>query len=263
MIEMEEQMLRQRIDRLKQRSIEIFKDLRGKTIKLFQLMEDKVGSTYKHEIGAAKNLSLIIKDCIESDQKLSNQILLQNEKLLIDFSSLVIEPKAAPRPQSPQERISDSTQFTVAQLQKIGTELFQISQTGVISASLMVEYFVKLAIFEGGQDPLPEAYMSLDPLNFQKILLPLDPYDTGLLNWKKFWLIASRILPISLSALEALKQIYRKSATITKEEFMKIPLWFEKYTAAPGIFNRPQKLKSILFGNSPFNNRNILQASNR
>ena len=255
----EETMLRQRIERLQKRCFELFKEMRSKTVETFQILDESIGFVYKSEIDTAKNLVMIIKECIESEQKLSNQILLQTDKLIIDYSTLVTPPEVEQRPTTPQEKLTSLEQFTVSQLQRIGKDLFQISPTGIISIKAVAEYFVKLTIFAIGQCPLPEAFMGLDASKFQQILALLDPSDTGYINWKKFWLISAKILPLSLSELLELKQAYG-TKLITKQTFMKIPLWFEKSTSSTAenskpstpqtpAFDRNQKLKPALFGN--------------
>lgn len=80
------------------------KDLRKKALEVFALMDDWIGTRYKAEIECAKDLVLLIKDAIEKQRRLPNLIYVENEKLMLDYSTLVYKPEDPPRPDSPVEK---------------------------------------------------------------------------------------------------------------------------------------------------------------
>jgi hypothetical protein len=100
----EEEIFKERLEAIRRVSSTQSKDLRKKALEVFALMDEWIGTRYKAEIECAKDLVLLIKDAIEKQRRLPNLIYVENEKLMLDYSTLVYKPEDPPRPDSPVEK---------------------------------------------------------------------------------------------------------------------------------------------------------------
>lgn len=243
-------MLRQRVERLRQKLVEVFKDLKYRALEVYSMLDEWIGARYKLEIDATKDLTTLIKEAIEAEQRLPNRILLQGEKLFLDFGTLVLEPEPEPRPESPIEK-QPTDQFSVAQLRILSSNLKQLAPTGIISSKCMIDYFSKASIFAGATDGLPEHLVGSDSQVWASTISSLDPFDTGFLNWRKFWMANSKLLPLDLDQIIDLKALFQDKLAITRSAYQKLEFWYEKGNAPlPGQFDRVSKLKQAIYGTS-------------
>jgi hypothetical protein len=100
-LEVEEKILRARIERIKARAMEHLKSFRNKAYHVYINLDEWVTQRFIAEIQAVKDLVNIVKETIEAEQKLPNKLLLVGDKVHIDFSRLVIEPEIEIRAKSP------------------------------------------------------------------------------------------------------------------------------------------------------------------
>lgn len=243
-IQTEETMLQQRIEIVRQNAIETFKECKNKTIEVYLQLDEWIGMRYKSEVEATKDLTFVIREAIEAEQRLPNHILLQGEKLQLDYGTLVFQPKAEAPPEPPTEKPSPD-HFTVLQLKFLVKKLTQIAPTGVISTKQMVDFLARTAVINLASDPMPEGYINAEIQQLQQVVAMLDPFETGYISWRKFLLLHSRMLPVEPHVLEDIKHL--KNAT--REEFMNTPLWFEsKHPVNPRVFDRAGHLKGVIFG---------------
>jgi hypothetical protein len=248
-IEMEETMLRQRVERLRQKATEIYKDLRNRAHEVYTGLDEWIGFRYKSEIDAARDLTVLIREAIEAEQRLPNQILLEGDKLYLDFGTLVLQPDPEPRPESPIEKTSGEY-FSIAQLTNLAKELGQLAPLGTISTKQMLEYFSRAGIFAVANDSLPESYIFAEPGQIQQLISSMDPMDTGFLNWRCYWMNLARILPVPTESLLSMKKAFQAygGSPMSLDSFNQIGLWFERGQIMPGHFDRPKKLKESIYG---------------
>ena len=248
MIEYEEKMLRQRVERVKARLNEMFRDLKSKTLEVYTQLDEWITARFKVEIEATKDLTVFFKEAIEAEQKLPNYILLSGEKLFLDYGTLIYEPEPEPVPEPPVEKQSPD-QFTIAQLKVFTKHMQQLAPSGVIGTKVLIDYFQKALVFAGSNDHLPESFFGTEPNSVQQAISGLDPFDTGFVSWRKFWMMQSKLLPIDLTQMAELKRSLDESGTaITMEKFLNILFWFEATNTVPGQYDRAGKAKESIYG---------------
>ena len=220
---------------------------------MYQRLEEWIGSRYKIEVDATKDLTILLKEAIQAHQKLPSLILLSGAKLFQDFGTLVLEPEVEPRSDSPVEKQAGD-QFSIVQLRILTKNLKQIAPSGVIGCKLLIDYFLKASVFAGSNDGLPESFIGKEASNIEKAVNALDPFTTGCISWRKFWMIQSKLLPIDFGQLVELKKsLDTASNTITKAKFFQTVFWFEKGPKPPARqFDRAAKAKQALFGKFVF-----------
>ncbi|KAI8928765.1 hypothetical protein BC831DRAFT_447306 [Entophlyctis helioformis] len=256
-VEVEEQVFRNRLERLRQHAIEHLKELRNKGFDMYIQLDDWIGARFQAEMDAAKDMMNIIKEAIESEAKLPNQLVLEGEKFIVDFGMLTLEPEPEPRPESPVEKPMPD-QFTVLQLANLARQLRILAPSGKISSKYFIDYIQRTAVLSAASDLLPENYCNADPQQFQQLCYILDPFETGYISWRKFLMLASRVLPSSMSSILQMKSEFDKmgharGGKLTKEEYDRVTLWFEEDTSSKWdqsqikAFDRCAKIKTALF----------------
>jgi hypothetical protein len=56
------------------------------------------------ELEAIREMSNVIKEAIEVEARLPNELVLEGEKFKVNFDTLTYEPEPEPRPESPVEK---------------------------------------------------------------------------------------------------------------------------------------------------------------
>lgn len=100
-MDVEEKILKARIERIKIRANEHLKEFRNRAYQVYITLDEWVTQRFIAETQAVKDLINIIKETIEAEQKLPNKLLLVGDKVHIDFSRLLIEPEIETRSKSP------------------------------------------------------------------------------------------------------------------------------------------------------------------
>ncbi|KAI8587012.1 hypothetical protein BDZ88DRAFT_399175, partial [Geranomyces variabilis] len=281
-VDREDQLLRRKLERLKQHAIENLRSLRSKGIEVFTLLDDWVSARFGCEMDAVREMLNVIKEAIEVEAKLPNHLTLHGEKFKVDFGLLTYEPDPEPRPPSPVEKQMPD-QFTVLQLGTLAQQFLDISHSGMLSWKEFIDCFQRLAAVSVGTEQLPDQYAALDVAQLQQICGTLDPYETGFVSWRKFLLLCARILPVpSLDYLLDLKGAYKSSPSfpalstyvasqnpgapagpwkVSRADYMSVTLWFEDDSDAAGNggvtdafdakFDRPGRLKEALYATPP------------
>jgi adenylate kinase family enzyme len=252
LFEIEDALIKQRLEKIKQTALEWAKNLRNSSIQVYSEMDEWIGTRYRQEVEAARDIMNLIKEAIESEQKLSNLITIDGDRLSLDFGTLVVPPKEDPPPEIPVEKPSPD-HFTVAQLRQLGKQLSAMHPNGFIPTKQMIEYLIKTAGLYASLEPLPEGYLQADVQQIQQTIQVLDPFETGFVSWKKFVILNARLLPVEIETILEMKKRFASLDSfplLTKEDYNSIRLWFEPPlgTIRRG-FDRPGKLKEALFGN--------------
>lgn len=82
------------------------KELRAKGAEVYLQLEEWIGLRFQAEMDAISQMLLVIKEAIESENRLPNTLVLDGDKFKVDFGLLTYEPEPEPRPESPVEKIS-------------------------------------------------------------------------------------------------------------------------------------------------------------
>ncbi|KAI8909472.1 hypothetical protein DFJ77DRAFT_472693 [Powellomyces hirtus] len=256
-VDREDQLLRRKLERLKAHALENLRSLRSKGIEVFTLLDDWISTRFGCEMDAVREMLNVIKEAIEAEAKLPNRLALHGEKFKVDFGLLMYEPDPEPRPPSPVEK-QMSDQFTVAQLGALAQQFRGVSGNGMTSWREFIDCFQRLAAVSVGTEQLPDQYAQLDASQLQQICATLDPYETGFVNWRKFLMLAARVLPVpTIDYLLELKSAYKTSSSnhsnsgsmsrgggfsaaalpsatttgpwkVSRADYMNVTLWFEE-----------------------------------
>ena len=250
-LDLEEKILRARLERIHKHAIEHLKDLRTKGFEAFILLDDWIGARFQAEMDATRDMTNIIKDAIECEMRLPNQLVLEGDSFKIDFGLLTLEPEPEPRPESPVEK-TNSEQFTVLQLLNLGLQFRATAPTGRIGTKYFLDYLQKLSALSSSTELLPENFYNAEASQFQQLCAQLDTFETGTIDWHKFLLLNGRILSAPLPFLVQMRKDYDQfnKTKILYDEYQQVPLWFEEEYSSEGRvkqFNRTSKMKQALF----------------
>ncbi|KAJ3121556.1 Sperm flagellar protein 2 [Nowakowskiella sp. JEL0407] len=256
-METEEQIFKSRIERIKQHAYDHLRLLRNKGIEAYLLLEEWIGIRFTNEMESIREMQMVIKEAIECEMRLPNELVLDGERFAVDFEVLTFEPDPEPRPESPVEKQMPE-QFTVLQLLNLCLQFNEIAPSGNICIKDFVDSLMRLQSLSTGMEILPENFMNADFAQFQQMCTAMDPYETGYLNWRRFIMLQARILPVpSIEQLLSIKSMIEgclsyKNGKISFDDYMRITLWLEDDEEIavfedPAKFNRAAKLKSALF----------------
>ncbi|KAI8807069.1 hypothetical protein BJ742DRAFT_854688 [Cladochytrium replicatum] len=232
-LEVEDALFRKRVERLRVHGQERLRELRSKAVEVYMQLDEWIGLKFSAEMDGIRSLMAVVKEAIESEARLPNELGLEAERFRIEFNVLTYEPDPERRPESPVEKqVPD--QFTVLQLVNLALSFMEIAPSGNISIKDFIDSFQHFISLGAGLDLLPELYMNPDTAHIQQTCMMMDPYETGFVNWRRFILMQARILPApSAEYIAQLKAEYMSMSTyrdgkVSKEEFLETPLWFEE-----------------------------------
>lgn len=227
LLENELAQLKQRINRLTTHTLLQFKYYRNKAVSFFVSLDDLSGQVFKNEVSAVRSLAILLKEAIEADQTLPNKLSL-NSSLILDYATLL---HPLPPPISTRLVIEKPDLFTLSQLTTITSKLSPYIG-GAMTARTLIDWITKALIYTPTY--FPDTYYSMD---ITAIVVALDPYGTGTIDWRKFWLFNAKILPIDLEKVTELVEDFGKmmrehsqivDGMMDRSIFDKSPFWFEK-----------------------------------
>ncbi|KXS16769.1 hypothetical protein M427DRAFT_30893 [Gonapodya prolifera JEL478] len=211
LIEFEEQLLRRRLERIRACALEHLKDLKVRGVEAFTLLDEWLNGRYQSELEAIKELVGTIKEAIEFETRLPNELVLEGDKFKIDPGVLTFEPEPERRPSTPVEKTGWSDAISSERI------LQGIAASGFIGVSHLQTLVSKLTAALSSVDPVPEGWMGGEPRQLDKMISILDPFETG-----------------SISSLD----------------YFTVPLWFEdvlsEVDGEEPKYNRPAKIKEAI-----------------
>ncbi|TPX51313.1 adenylate kinase [Synchytrium endobioticum] len=247
-LELEDQLYRWRVERLKQRAFNDIKELRAKSVDAFAALTEWTNQRFQAELDGVRDISVYIREAIESESKLPVALVLEGPRFTIEKDVLTFEPEPEPRPGSPVERRSPD-QFAIAQIAGLAIKFRAIAPSGTIPIKDFIGALEHTALTD--RTSLPENLGN--PTLQEQIANSLDFFDTGFVSWRRFLITATNILPVvGDESLVNLARRYRSCSSyrdgkIEQNDFMLIPLWFENRSEINARkFNRPAKLKRAL-----------------
>ncbi|KAI8843668.1 hypothetical protein BC829DRAFT_400872 [Chytridium lagenaria] len=206
--------LKSRLDRIRTHAVDHLKELRNKGIEAYVLLDEWIGTRFQSEMDAIREMLYVIKEAVEMEVRLPNELVLEGEKFRVDFGVLTFEPEPEPDRRVPPD------QFTVLQLLNLGRHFRELAPQGSISTKEFVDGMQRLITLSAGTELLPEYYLTAEQSQLQQIASTLDPN--------------AHMLPVpSVEYLGYLRQAYAcsesyQSGRISKSDFIRIPLWFEE-----------------------------------
>ncbi|TPX38066.1 adenylate kinase [Synchytrium microbalum] len=255
-LELEDQMYRWRIERLRQRGTNDIKELRAKAIETFSTLSDWTNQRFQAEMDGVRDISLYIRDNIENESKLPVALVLEGPKFTIENDVLTFEPEPEPRPGSPVER-NKADQFTIAQIAALALQYRGIAPSGTVSIKDFIGVLERTALND--RTLVPESLAT--SVVQEQVAASLDLFETGFVSWRRFLFTVANVLPVvGDDTLINLAKRYKscpsyQDGQVSQPDFLSVPLWFESgWQADARKFNRPAKLKlalCVLFGDGP------------
>lgn len=267
------------MERLREHAYQHLKELKCKAHLVYSQLDEWIGMKFHGEMDAIRELVNIIKDAVELEQRLPNELVLENDAIFVNTEILTYEPEPQPRPQSAVEAKS-SDKFTVFQLLNLTMQLRELAPQGVISTKEFKDLIRRMAL--ANCELLPESIQSYDvgqvhtvwlaacaqvrmvlyePLHHlpTQLVQTLDPIQAGLIFWHDALVRLAQLQPIDLASLLRVKEAFQEadktdSGKVDWASFSTIKLWFEENddgrsgsASSSSTFDRSQKLKEALF----------------
>ncbi|ORX47939.1 hypothetical protein BCR36DRAFT_405248 [Piromyces finnis] len=245
------------LERIQIKAKDHIKDLQKHGSDVFNLLDEWITTRYQIEMNAISELIIVIKEAIECEARLPNELILEGENFKVNYDILTYIADPLPPSKTPVEKLT-SEKFTVVQLLNICKMFNEYSNTDIISNKEFIDCFMKLVVLSIGMEYLPDDYMNSEVSQIKQITDLLDPFDTGYINWRKFIMNQARVLPVpTVDYIINLKQTYKnlpsyQNGKISKSDYMSVKLWYEDMDEEIGnqtitIYKRYKNLKEAMF----------------
>lgn len=116
-----------------------------------------------------------------------------------------------------------------------------MTKNGLISTKVFAEYLARTAAQSLSLDLLSDDYTSYEIQHFQAIASLMDPSASGFLNWQKFLMLHTQLLPVSHNNIISTRNMLPE--IVNRTTWNKSSLWFEQ-----GFQESQGKIKDALFG---------------
>ena len=253
-----------KITLLKYWGINCLKNMRRISLTVYNKLEDWIILAIKAENEALEQLTNMLKENIESEQKIKYELALDTFDVIVnmDVQNYIELP---PKPM-PAKEVIDHDKFNIVQLRILMEELgtYLVEGTTSIRSSTFISIFIKKYIASKNDNDvyygIPNLLKNLSFYNYFKFIKRLDPENTDLVSLNQigtYFALLSNNVPSEDETKEIINQLeqiinYYESPEVNKEQFVGLKFWFdenEKSLTLPNHedFHRDEKLKEILF----------------
>ena len=253
-----------KITLLKYWGINCLKNMRRISLTVYNKLEDWIILAIKAENEALEQLTNMLKENIESEQKIKYELALDTFDVIVnmDVQNYIESP---PKPM-PAKEVIDHDKFNIVQLRILMEELstYLVEGTTSIRSSTFISIFIKKYIASKNDNDvyygIPNLLKNLSFYNYFKFIKRLDPENTDLVSLNQigtYFALLSNNVPSEDETKEIINQLeqiinYYESPEVNKEQFVGLKFWFddnEKSLTLPNHedFHRDEKLKEILF----------------
>eukprot|EP00742_Colponemidia_sp_Colp-10_P006325 GILJ01006779.1.p1 GENE.GILJ01006779.1~~GILJ01006779.1.p1 ORF type:complete len:1812 (+),score=440.28 GILJ01006779.1:171-5606(+) len=255
----ESRILKYRALRLKVWAETRMKEITQTAQKSYEKMDRWITLRVKCENDAIRDVTQVVKDCIEKETKLLPELRIENADLIIDSDILMYEEKKFEPPAPIEEERED--RFTSSQLKTLQSGLREIAPSGFIPDSILLDFLEREAGITTTykENRVPKLFGSFKRKHWIRIINEFDPNHTGYIDWREMFvslmLCASPIA--SISDLANLKLALTGADSdmdgrLYRHELIKVPFWFDRserqaVDAWGQLFDRPVALKEALF----------------
>lgn len=252
----EEQETKARLELIKSYALEKIQHIMKAADEMYTEMGEWIEMSYKQECESVSHLAEILKQSIENEQQLLQEIKMPYKELQIDMSVLMMELPAPPRPDTPNEP-STYDQFTVVQLITLYQQLRSIAPNGVVMYKILVDTMYSLSHASYGSDNLPDSWTDLTPKQMDELLQMIYPDASEYVDWHTLLVTLAQPYPIPstqdlLNALNSYRTITNGDVLMSRDQYDKVELWLT--TSVSSSVNLPQLtcdrysyLKHVLF----------------
>jgi hypothetical protein len=260
---------------LKYWGIYCLKNFRRLSLTVYNKLEDWIILAIKAENEALNELTVMLKENIESESKIKYELALETFDVIVnmDVQNYIELP---PKP-LPAKEVIDHNKFNIVQLKILMEELqtYLVENTSSIRSSTFISIFLKKYISSKNDNDvyygIPNMLKELSFYNYFKFIKKLDPENTDLISLKQigtFFALLSDILPTK-NEISSIREQARKMSgddypLLTISQFTQIEFWFDEKERSPTLknhedYHRDIKLKEILFEINK--NQNVSQQS--
>jgi hypothetical protein len=248
---------------LKYWGILCLKNFRRLSLTVYNKLEDWIILAIKAENEALNELTIMLKENIESESKIKYELALDTFDVIVnmDVQNYIELP---PKP-LPAKEVIDHNKFNIVQLKILMEELqtYLVENTSSIRSSTFISIFLKKYISSKNDNDvyygIPNMLKNLSFYNYFKFIKKLDPENTDLISLKQigtFFALLSDVIPTK-EEINAIKEQGKKLSgddypLITMSQFTQIEFWFDENEKSPTLknhedYHREVKLKEILF----------------
>ena len=248
---------------LKYWGILCLKNFRRLSLTVYNKLEDWIILAIKAENEALNELTIMLKENIESESKIKYELALDTFDVIVnmDVQNYIELP---PKP-LPAKEVIDHNKFNIVQLKILMEELqtYLVENTSSIRSSTFISIFLKKYISSKNDNDvyygIPNMLKNLSFYNYFKFIKKLDPENTDLISLKQigtFFALLSNIIPTKEEINEIKEQGKKLSGDdyplVTMSQFTQIEFWFDENEKSPTLknhedYHRDIKLKEILF----------------
>jgi len=248
---------------LKYWGILCLKNFRRLSLTVYNKLEDWIILAIKAENEALNELTIMLKENIESESKIKYELALDTFDVIVnmDVQNYIELP---PKP-LPAKEVIDHNKFNIVQLKILMEELqtYLVENTSCIRSSTFISIFLKKYISSKNDNDvyygIPNMLKNLSFYNYFKFIKKLDPENTDLISLKQigtFFALLSNVIPTKEEINEIKEQGKKLSGDdyplVTMSQFTQIEFWFDENEKSPTLknhedYHRELKLKEILF----------------
>jgi adenylate kinase family enzyme len=134
----QEYSVRQRLKLIKSKAVEVVAYLKSVAGKMYEDMGEWLGRNYVEEVDCVTQLTNILRQAVEEEDPLSQEITIPGKSFFFDGSVVVYEEAPPPTPPIPPETPPPGV-FSVAQLSKLESQLSSVAPDGVMLAQSFVQ----------------------------------------------------------------------------------------------------------------------------
>ena len=248
---------------LKYWGISCLKNFRRLSLTVYNKLEDWIILAIKAENEALNELTIMLKENIESESKIKYELALETFDVIVnmDVQNYIELP---PKP-LPAKEVIDHDKFNIVQLKILMEELetYLVENTSSIRSSTFISIFLKKYISSKNDNDvyygIPNKLKELSFYNYFKFIKKLDPENTDLISLKHigtFFALLVDEIPTKNEINNIKKQAKNLCGDdyplIAMNQFVQIEFWFDENEKCPKPenhedYHRDIKLKEILF----------------
>eukprot|EP00002_Diphylleia_rotans_P034746 TRINITY_DN7494_c0_g2_i1.p1 TRINITY_DN7494_c0_g2~~TRINITY_DN7494_c0_g2_i1.p1 ORF type:complete len:1562 (+),score=435.65 TRINITY_DN7494_c0_g2_i1:43-4728(+) len=248
-VDYESQVFGQKIDLIVSVGLQIFEAIKSIWDETKEKFAVWSGKRYVEDMNIARKMIHIIHTSIDGCNPLPSSFVLEAPQVDIPESEFHLEVKDNVSAHEPV--LEDPDRFTTAQLARLSQHIRTIAPSGVLKTSDFVSLTFRLANSANGMDTFPLKWCRLTKDVLIAVAAVMDPFKTGYMDWREFFV--SMLLP----SLPTSSELYNlklelmgldplETGMIDESSFQKIKMWFETKDS-PTAQELYSNIKDLLF----------------
>ncbi|KAK2837810.1 hypothetical protein Q5P01_015022 [Channa striata] len=226
-----------RIALIKAHGLIMVKSLQSRAEQTLSDMQKWLEAHYLAEMKSIEHLSEVVCYHIEDGSKLLYELVLECTDFYLNGDCHMVAPLVPPPRPPPLERPTQST-LTIAQLESLYHQLWNIAPSGIMSGSEFFRFLRDIVSVNTGIDSLPKSWRNKTETQLKEIVsLLIDHYQH--IDWRRFLLSAALPWPFpSITELLVVLQRFKTADTnstghINEQQYLQEELWFSSEGVQP------------------------------